>query len=97
MSIAAAIGTCGAIARMRRSSSPSPSSWLCVTMAPCKSSSTPSQPCATASQMCCAMWSNAQSSTGPLGHALAAIGTTNSAPALSASSMNAASAEPVPR
>ena len=34
-----------------RSSSPSPSSWLCVTIAPCRSSSIASQPRATASQM----------------------------------------------
>jgi hypothetical protein len=42
------------------------------------------------------MYSNALSSTGPLGQALAATGSTISAPASSASSMKAAMAEPVP-
>ena len=96
MSSATPIGTSAAMARMRRSSSPSPSSWLRVTIAPCRSSRTPSQPSATASQMRPAMCSNAASSTGPLGQAAAAIGITTSAPAASASSMKAAIAEPVP-
>jgi hypothetical protein len=52
----------GATARMRRSSSPSPSSWVCVTMAPCRSSSTASQPARHRRQMRPAMCSNAASS-----------------------------------
>ena len=42
---------------------------LRVTIAPCRSSRTPSQPAATASQMRPAMCSKAASSTGPLGQA----------------------------
>jgi hypothetical protein len=76
---------------------PSPSSWLCVTMAPCRSSSTASQPRATAAQMRLAMCSKAASSTWPLGQADAAMGTSTSAPTSSASCKKAPSAEPVPR
>ena len=45
------------IARSRRRNSPSPSSRLCVTIAPCKSSMMPSKPPrATASQISSVMW-----------------------------------------
>jgi hypothetical protein len=64
-----AIGTSGATWRMRRSSSPSPSSWLSLTMAPCRSSMTALQPAATASQIRSEIRSKAASATGPLGSA----------------------------
>ena len=44
MSSETAIGVFGSIARMRRSNSPSPSSRLSVTIAPCRSSMMPSKP-----------------------------------------------------
>ena len=75
MSSDTAIGVFGSIARMRRSSSPSPSSKLSVTIAPCRSSMMPSKPpFLTASQIMPAMCSKASSSTGRLGGAPAAIG-----------------------
>ena len=66
---------------MRRSSSPSPSSWLAVAMAPCSASSTASQPSATAPVIASTKVSKARSSTRPLGGAPPAIGIRISAPA----------------
>ena len=75
MSSDTAIGVSESIARMRRRSSPSPSSKLSVTIAPCRSSMMPSKPpLATASQIMPAMCSKAASSTARLGGAPAAIG-----------------------
>ncbi len=67
-----------------------------MTIAPCRSSSTASQPAATASQIRPAMYSNTPSSQGALGAAEPAIGISILAPAASARSMKAPIAEPVP-
>ncbi len=50
-----AIGTVGAAVRMRRSSSPSPSSTCSATIAPCRARNTASQPPRTAPTMASTM------------------------------------------
>src|SRR6185503_6228053 len=96
MSSATPIGTFGATLRRRRSSSPSPSSYPSLTIAPCRSSRIASHPAAAASTILPAMDSYAAASTRPLGAALPATGSTISAPARPARSRNAPIAVPVP-
>jgi hypothetical protein len=74
-----AIGTCGAMARRRRTISPSASSQSSITIAPCRSSMTASQPARTASSSGRSSDSNVARDALYDGHDSAATGVTISA------------------
>jgi hypothetical protein len=92
-----AIGRRGAMRRMRRAISPSGSSQSSITIAPCRSRNTASQPARTASSIGRTSVSKVSRDALFDGHDSAATGVTTSAPSRFAMSRYAASGVLVPR